>query len=940
MDVRVLGPLEVLVDGAELDLGPPRQRAVLARLLVNPGQATSIDRLIDDLWPGDVPESARHAVHVYLSNLRNALGPERERLVRQGSGYLLSIAPDELDLTRFTELLDDGRTAFNRGDPEIARSALAAALALWRGPVLADIADETFVYAEATRLEELRLVALELRIAADLELGSHDVLVEELLNLVEAHPFRENLWEQLMLALYRCGRQAEALAVFQEARTRLVEELGLEPGPSLRRLEEQILQQDPALDLSRALGAAAATLPVPRTSFIGRQRELELGGELLRDARLLTLVGPPGSGKTRMAIQLAAQHADDFDAGPFYVPLAAISDANLVDATIARALGLRDVPGEEPIDGLKGYLGSRRALLVLDNFEQIVGAAPVVGELLEVAPDTTIIVTSRTPLGIAGEQQLPIAPLAVPPLEESLTPAEIEAYDAAALFAVRTRTCQPNFNVDASNAADIAAIATHLDGLPLAIELAAARMTLLTPQDLLARLRKRRTVLAEGPTDTNRRHRTLRDAIAWSYDALEPGDQVLFRRLGIFRGFTIESASAVTGLSEESVFVGIDRLLSQSLLYRVDSDASARYAMLETLRDFALDQCDAAGESKEVAAGHADFYRGLAEESELPLTRAAAHETVATLSCELDNIRSALQHCVDTGDADTGLSLAGPIWRFFQSIGRLLEGRQWFETLLALPGSSTAARATGLTGLAGLAYWQGDTAAAASLYEEALSCFRELGDRFNEADVLFSMSMSFRYDLERCERLATEALSTFEELGSQEKAGQVHMAIAALMHRHGRHQDARSFWERALGIAYELGDRQLAVTQEIGIGICEYHAGDLEQALTIALDCLNAAESLGNIQLQIWMLEYIAAFSASTSPEEAACLAGAVDALQRQAGGFIPLDALGIRDARGVAAELLGPDQYIEAVSRGRTLTLDQAIEFARGLHRFSDNLS
>lgn len=934
MDVRILGPLEVLVDGAQIDLGSPRQRAVLARLVINPGEAIGIDRLIDDLWPGNVPDSARHALHVYLSNLRGVLGPNRERLVRRGSGYLFSIGPEELDAKRFTRLLNDGRSALERADPDAARSLLSEALALWRGPVLADIADESFVYAESARLEELRLVAYELRITADLELGRHDLLIEELRDLVETHPFRERLWEHLMLALYRSGRQAEALEALQNARSRLVEDLGLEPGPALRHLEEQILQQDPNLDLGRAHGeAATARLPLPRTSFIGRQRELELGGELLRSARLLTLVGPPGSGKTRMAIQLATQNATEFDDGPFFVSLAAVNDVGLVDATIAKTLGLRDVPGEEPIDGLKGYLGPRRALVVLDNFEQLIGAAPMVGELLEAAQKTTIMVTSRTPLGISGEQQFPIAPLAVPPLDKLLTDTDIEAYDATALFAARARTSQPSFTVDEGTATDIATVTAQLDGLPLAIELAAARMRLLTPHDLLVRLRERRSALGAGPTDVDHRHRTLQEAIAWSYDALEPGEQSLFRRLGVFRGFTLESASVVTGLPDESVFVGIDRLLSQSLVYRVDSDASARYAMLETLRDFALDRSDIAGESKEVATNHAGFYRRLAEEAELPLTRESAHETVALLLVELDNIRSALQHCIDTGDADTGLFLAGSIWRFFQNIGRLTEARQWFETLLALPGASTAARAKGLTGLAGMEYWQGDHIAADAHYEEALICYRELGDRFNEADTLFAMSMSAQHDLEQCESRAREALLMFEELGSREKSGQVYMAIAALMHRRGRHGEARPLWERALSIAYELGDRQLAVTQEIGIGICEYHAGDSEQALRIALRCLNEAEGLDNVHLAVWMLEYVAAFSASINPRQAACLAGAVDALQRRAGGFIPLDALGIRDARGVAAEALGPDEYLEAVSRGRALTLDQAIEYARGLH-------
>ncbi|MEA3511180.1 MAG: BTAD domain-containing putative transcriptional regulator, partial [Actinomycetota bacterium] len=349
MDVRILGGLEVLRDGVEIDLGPPRQRALLARLLINPGETVTSDRLVEDLWPGDVPDTARHALHVYVSKLRGTLGPDRDRLIRRDTGYRLSIEPDELDAARFIRLAAEGRASLNRGDPETAHTQLESALAMWRGPVLADIADEEFVRAEAVRLNEIRLVALEQRITADLELGHHAALVEELRGLTTNHPLNEQFWEQLMLALYRCGRQAEALRVFQTARTQLVEELGIEPGSALRRLEDQILAQDPSLYLASSAdhGTAPNNLPLLRTSFIGRQQDLELGSKLLAESRLLTLTGPPGSGKTRLAIRFAADHVGDFPHGTFFIPLAAVTEKSLIDTTIARTLDLRDVPGED-----------------------------------------------------------------------------------------------------------------------------------------------------------------------------------------------------------------------------------------------------------------------------------------------------------------------------------------------------------------------------------------------------------------------------------------------------------------------------------------------------------------------------------------------------------------------------------------------------------------
>jgi predicted ATPase/DNA-binding SARP family transcriptional activator len=938
MDVRILGPVEVHQNGGPIDLGPPRQRAVLARLLINPGETVTTDRLVDDLWPGDVPESAHNMLHVYLSKLRSALGDERGRLTRDGSGYRLDLEPNELDATRFTEQVIEGREALARGDAEGARSMLHKALATWRGPAFADIADESFVGPEAARLEEMRLVALELRVVADLELGRHDTVVAELGDLVDRHPLRERLWELLMLALYRCGRQAEALRMYQRARNHLVEELGIEPGPALQRLEDQILNQDAILDGTQAhtTDSALDTLPRPRTSFVGRERDLDLASRVLGDARLVTLTGPPGSGKTRMAIRIATDHGADYAHGAFFVPLAAVTDVSLVDTTVAKALGLRDAPGETPRDGLKAYLRDRNVLLVLDNFEQILGAAPFVGDLLDAASGLTVMVTSRSPLGLSGEHEFPVGPLAVPADVPPLNAEEIRRYDAVALFSARARASHPEFEVGDGNAAAIAEITARLDGLPLAIELAAARMKLLAPRDLLERMRAHRPVLADGPADADDRHRTLRDAIAWSYDVLTADEQALFRRLGVFRGFNLDAASAVTRFSEEDVLNGVNSLLSKSLIYRTDVNGTARFAMLETLREFALSQLDASGELEEVLAAHAGHYRTLAEESEVQLTRDSAHETIQMLTAEIDNIRSAVRQAIDAGDPDLGLNLVGSIWRFFQSSGRLVEGRQWHEALLSLPDASAAARAKGLTGLAGLAYWQGNYHEATALYEQALEHFRADADRAGEADTLYSMSMSATIggELERGVHLADQARRMFEEIGSREKIGQVYMAQATLMHAGGRHSEARPYWETALGIARELGDRQLAVTELMGIGIVNFHEGKLVDALRVTIEALDEASDLENVQVAVWLLDYVGLFSATVLPEEAVQIDGAVHALRQESGGGMGHDAMGLEDTRVVASRVLDADRLGAAWAKGRMMTLAEAIDLARRIER------
>ncbi|MCL1692830.1 MAG: tetratricopeptide repeat protein, partial [Actinomycetia bacterium] len=865
MDVRILGGLEVLRDEVQIDLGPPRQRVLLARLLMNPGETVTADRLVEDLWPGDVPDTARHALHVYVSKLRAALGPDRDRLTRRNSGYRFSIEPDELDASRFVQLVAEGRASLDRGDPETAHTQLESALAMWRGPVLADIADEEFVRAEAVRLDEIRLVALEQRIAADLELGHHTALVEELRDLTTKHPLKERFWEQLMLALYRCGRQAEALRVFQAARSQLAEELGIEPGPALRQIEGQILSQDPSLNLLDTPEPMAApnNLPVLRTNFIGRREDLALGSKLLAGTRLLTLTGPPGSGKTRVAIRLASDHVADFPHGTFFVPLAAVADVNLIETTIARALSLREVPGEEPFEGLKAFLRDRRALLLLDNFEHLLDGASLISELLDAAPGVTVLVSSRSPLGLTGEQEFPIKPLAVPGTDQRPDLVDAQNYDAVALFVTRARSSDPDFELTTSNIAAVVDTVARLDGLPLAIELAAARIRLLSPRDLLDRLDQSLTVLTGGPADASSRHRTLRDAIAWSYDLLERDEQTLFRRLGVFRGFTIEAAAAVTDLTEGAVFDGIDSLLSKNLIYRPVGFGEARFSMLETLRVFALEQLDLAGEQGEVFARYATYFCHLAEKTEPELTTEMQHAATQVLSQELDNIRHALLHALDADDPDPGLLLTGCVWRFWQSSGHLTEPIRWIEALLASDRASDAARAKGLTGLAGLTYWQGDYEKALSRYEEVLDIYQRVGDRHGEAETLFGMSLSATWtdDVDAGERLADEARSVFEEIGAREGIGEVYMAQAFMANRRGEHATALPLWEASLVISRETGNHVLASTELVGIAICAFHGGEVHDAVHIMLEALDEATDQENIPIASWMLAFVAAFA-------------------------------------------------------------------------------
>lgn len=367
MEFRVLGPLEVVAGGQQLHLGTPRQRTLLGLLLLRAGDVVSCDRLVEELWEEDPPGTARHTLQGYVHRLRGALGPDGWRLQTRPPGYRLKVSAGELDAQRFQDLAAEGRRALVRGEPPAAAELLAAALGLWRGPLLADLGEVAALEPERARLEALQLTALEDRLEAELALGGHGALVGELERLVAEHPFRERLWGQLMLALYRSGRQADALAAFHRARKLLDEELGIQPSRWLHRRQEQILLQDAALDAPEPTPPPRPrhNLPARRSSFVGRRRELAKLQGLLQVHRLVCLTGPPGSGKTRLAVEAAAGMLEAFPHGAWFVSLAAVADPALVRSAVATALQVPELPEQPAAQPLKDHLRSRRLLLVL-----------------------------------------------------------------------------------------------------------------------------------------------------------------------------------------------------------------------------------------------------------------------------------------------------------------------------------------------------------------------------------------------------------------------------------------------------------------------------------------------------------------------------------------------------------------------------------------------
>ena len=651
MEYRLLGPLQVVGDdGTEVSVPAPKRRALLAMLLIHANETVATGTLADALWDGAPPPAAIPSLRAHVSRLRREIGPV---ITTSANGYAIAVSRDALDTRQFEERLTTARHQARSGQLAQAAASYRGALGMWRGRALADFEDDPFAQPERQRLDELRLSAVEERIEVDLGLGRHDDLIAELEGLVGVHPLRERAWDQLMRALYRSGRQADALAAYRRLRATLVEELGIDPSPELQQLEVRILQQDP--ELRGPAGGSRqppVRLPVPLSGLTGRQRELTLAVELLRAHRLLTLAGPGGVGKTRLAVAVAQALVDEQPDGVLFVDLSGIRDPSLVMAAIGEATG----GGERP----EAVIGNRELLLILDNFEQVLAAAAGVATLLARCGGLRILITSRAPLQLRGEQLLDVPPLS--------------AESALSLFRERARAALLDDGADDV----VAEIVMRLDNLPLAIELAAARVRLLSPEALRDRLGERLGVLEAQLRDMPARHRTLRETIAWSYELLSDAGKSALRRCSVFPGsFDLPAALAVTqgGLND------IAELVDQSLLRR----SSSRYQMLDTIREFAATEAAEHGELEAARARHLEHYLGVALSTGRETTEGgplAQNAWQVMCRTERNNLRLAFDTAVAREEWETIKLLYRAVGMFWLLVGAIEEGERWGEKAL------------------------------------------------------------------------------------------------------------------------------------------------------------------------------------------------------------------------------------------------------------------
>ena len=917
LEFRVLGPVQVLAGSRVLELASGKQMALLACLLLARGDVVSRDRLIDALWGERPPTAAVNALQVHVHGLRQRLPPER--IEREGPGYRLVVEPGELDAERFELLVARSRSELARGAAEAAASSLREALGLWRGHAYEDVRYEAFARAETARLDELRLAALEDRIASDLALGRHGDLVPELEALVSEHGSRERLCGQLMLALYRSDRQADALEVFQRARRVMGDELGIEPGSELRRLQRSILEQDPALVVEPAELRARRHLPAPATPLVGRQAELADLAALLRDgSRLVTLTGAGGIGKTRLALRTGHDLADVFADGVHFVDLALLTDPDLVPGTIADRLGLATQRDEPPAAALSAFLRGRRTLLLLDNFEVVDAAAPVVSDLLRAAPGLVVIATSRAPLRLSGEHQYRVGPL---PLR-----------DAVRLFASRARDVAPSFRQAGEEADEVARLCRRLDCLPLAIELAAARTRDYAPHELLESVPGALELTGEGARDLPSRQRTLRATIDWSYRLLAPDEQATFARLAAFAGgFTGESAGSVCGASRQT----LASLVGASLLgERVDAGASMRWFMLETVREYALELLEELGEGDAYRDRHAVHCADLAEafEDEHPASGSGA--AWRRLEAEQDNFRSALDWTRASGALELELRLVGALAYFWATSDHLREGRARIDDALAHAAAAPAPlRAKALAGAALVAHSLGDYERMRESAQASLELFRSLRDDRRTALALnqLGIALSNLGDIDGGIVCHEENAAISRRLGDGTRLSAAINNLGYCLLRRGRHDRATALFEEGLAVCRAVGHRTAESVMLGNLGLAALLEGRPAEALRFFRLALLIDRELDYVEGLIYGVVGIAAALSDGpgAPDAAALLGAAHAAAQATAVELEPLEVEVDAKAMETLRASLGADQLAEAHAAGAALSLDEAVELA-----------
>ncbi|MFI6154717.1 BTAD domain-containing putative transcriptional regulator [Kitasatospora sp. NPDC051170] len=871
MRFGVLGPLTVWDDdGVAISVPETKVRALLADLLAHDGGPVSADRLIHDLWGDHPPGRPAGALQAKVSQLRRALG--RDHVVHQPAGYLLHLdaARDEIDAARFLGLVERARDA---ADPAARAALLTEALDLWRGPAYADFADQEFVRAAAQRLTEQRLSVLEEQAEARLAAGDHALLTGELADLTARHPLRERLRALQIRALYAAGRQSEALAAYEDLRARLLDDLGVDPGPELAALHQAVLRQAPELNAAPvplpapAPSPVASNLPASLTPLIGRDEALAHLARLLRTARLVTLSGPGGVGKTRLALAAAeAVQRDDVPDGTWFVEFSGLRHGTATELAqvVASTLGISDhAPAALPVSGagapspahhLAAVLRDRCTLLVLDNCEHVVDAAADLATLLlSTAPGLRVLTTSQEPLGLPGEEVVLVDPL----------PTD----DAVRLFTQRATAAAPGFSPEASDLSAVTEICRRLDGIPLALELAATRVRALGVHELAARLGDRFQLLTSGRRGAPERQQTLRAVIDWSWELLSAPERIVLRRLAAFSdGCDLQAAEAVCagdGVAGPEVADLLVRLVERSLVLVVPGPTGPRYRLLESVAAYATERLHEMEDLAAVRDRHLAHYLALAERAEPELRRTCQRTWLTRLDAESGNLLAALDEALRRATVGTpaqAVRLATALAWWWLLRGRLTQARRSLRAVAASAPHDTElallqAAFSLLTGAhasvpdgdglcdpvrRGRALWlcayglfsAGAADRSTELNDQALKLFTTADDQWGTAAALGLRATLalIRGDLDGLGRDGLRSAALFREIGDRWGELQTVSPLAALAEIKGDYEEAERRQLDGLRIARELDLAAEVSARTSGLGRLALLAGDWERA--------------------------------------------------------------------------------------------------------------
>lgn len=952
----LFGPVRLAVGDRALPVGAwPRRssRTLLLLLLAHPAHRLPRDRVLDLLWPNAMPDTAnaslRKAVHGLRRVLEPALVTGRTSAYIEVAGEVVGLradAPRRIDVDRFEAELAGTTSAV---PDRLAR--LRAALSLYAGHLLAEEPDAGWIAPRREALRQARRRAI--LTLADLETDRGEPLAAAHLleSLLLDEPGDEAALRILLQSLLAVGQRDEALRRYRQAAAALRADLDTEPSDETRALVAEISASRliPIREKRARIAPPSRydVLPTPPNALIGRGREIESILALFwrAEVSLVTLTGPGGTGKTRLALEVAARLMPDFAGGACFVPLAALGHDRLVIPAIAHALGFEESAGRSVDEVLHAALRNNELLLVLDNVEHVMGAGPAIAELLAACPRLKILATSREPLRLRAEHLYPTPPLSLPKLHAPASPDRLARSEAVALFVERARAVRPEFALTQENAAAVAELCTRLDGLPLAIELAAARARGLPAETLLAWMGRRLSLLTDGARDLPVRLQTMRDAIGWSYDLLTRPQQARFRRLSVFAGgFTPEAARAVVAGamalpvdangSEPADFV-LDAFLSlvdKSLVRRADRDGESRFELLETIRAFGLEQLIAGGEYADTRRVHASYYLALAEHANLALDGPEQIDWLDRLEVEHDNLRAALDWAGEMADSDLAIRLSSALWRFWMVRGYLVEGRAQLDRALALPVRDTlnAHRAVALARAGDLARRCGDLAGASTRFHESVAIWQHLENRYEEAWVhteLGCLALA-NGDYVGAHESLTRSLTMQREAGDQPGMAGSLLCLGRVAHHTGDDDRAKRLAEASLA-SFRAANDQIGITWALH-SLIHYaiDLGDLLLARTILEEAIANTSEIGYRWGSIALLEAGAALAAAEDrPVRALRLAGAATALREPIGVPLPPDWRGDLDRQlAPARNTLGEPAAQAAWSAGRLLAIDHAL--------------